>query len=199
MICWFLPTSIPSHLFSSLSMVCATFFSGTTFLPPPIFSESACLWSIFHIRTSRSVGYRIEGLFDSSWALCCCWLGTVLAFGKLFSLGLFVIIFLRHFYAISTILSDKRSKIPEGFSLSQFCAFYVYITHCDCFSADYHHFCLFAVQFQTFVKLSLSIMSKRARRYFSFSAIKTVSSAYRKLLTFFPPTLIPGCSSKFFS
>ena len=40
MICWFLPPSIPSHLFSSLSMVCATFFSGTTFLPPPIFSES---------------------------------------------------------------------------------------------------------------------------------------------------------------
>ena len=46
-------------------------------------------------------------------------------------------------------------------------------------------------------KLSISIMSKRACRSFSFSAIKTVSSAYRKLLTFFPPTLIPGCSSKF--
>ena len=40
MICWFLPPSIPSHLFSSLSMVCATFFSGTTFLPPPIYFTS---------------------------------------------------------------------------------------------------------------------------------------------------------------
>ena len=65
-ICWFLPPSIPSHLFSSLSMVCATFFSGTTFLPPPIFSESACLSSMPHTRTSRLVGYSIEGLYVSS-------------------------------------------------------------------------------------------------------------------------------------
>ena len=58
---WFLPPSIPSHLFSPLSMVCTTFFSGTTFLPLPIFSESACLSSMPHTRTSRSAGYSIEG------------------------------------------------------------------------------------------------------------------------------------------
>ena len=74
------------------------FFSGTTFLLPPIFSESACLLSMPHTRTSRSVGYSIEGLSVSSWALCCCWLGTVLAFGK-FLLGLSVMIFLRRFYS----------------------------------------------------------------------------------------------------
>ena len=101
MICWFLPPSIPSHLFSSLSMVCATFFLGTTFLPPPVFSESACLSSMPHTRTSRSAGYSIEGLFVSFRALGCCWLGTVLAFGKLFSLGLFVMIFLRRLYHIA--------------------------------------------------------------------------------------------------
>ena len=65
-ICWFLPPSIPSHLFSSLSMVCATFFSGTTFLPPPIFSESACLSPMPHTSTSRLVGYSIEGFSVSS-------------------------------------------------------------------------------------------------------------------------------------
>ena len=46
-------------------------------------------------------------------------------------------------------------------------------------------------------KLFLSITSKSACTSFSFSVIKTVSSAYRKLLMIFPPTLIPGCSSKF--
>ena len=74
MMCWFLPPSIPSHLFSSLSMICATFFPGTTFLPPLIYSECACLTSMPHTRTSRSAGYSIKGL---SVSLCCCWLGMV--------------------------------------------------------------------------------------------------------------------------
>ena len=66
MICWFLPPPIPSHFFSSLSMVYATFFSGTTILPLPISSDSACLSSMPQTRTSRSAGYSIEGLPVSS-------------------------------------------------------------------------------------------------------------------------------------
>jgi len=47
-----------------------------------------------------------------------------------------------------------------------------------------------------FLWLSLTTMSRRIWRSFSFSAISTVSSAYLRLFIIFPPNLMPGKSSK---
>ena len=177
-------------------MIFSSFFSGTTFLLPLVFSVLVWILSKPRIRTLVWVRCSIQGFLFLFELICESLLGLFSFSGMSFLPALFLQTFLCCFY------HHLRLKLPDidlkwSLCLSLMPLIVMLMSGGSSLRLITMTSVFLLFSSSPFSLLFDSTMFRSCCRSFSFSEIRTVSSAYLRLFMLCPPTRIPGCPSMF--